>query len=655
VLRYEGSVWVLIDDGGGRGMYMNGVRGKRIELRGRSIVRFGSMEEGDDLVFEPSTSGNSSDSNGSAGGHGAGRVARDEPRRSQDRPTTDSGAGGGGGARPKGYAETIVPAQVSGADNVTRVGGTGSKSGILIISIEGRVRQHFPSNRQVTMGRGRDNDVCLEADSISRQHGIVSSRPDGAWQYTDRSSQGTWQGGNRITTSRLYEPVDLILGDPVDGVLVHFEVVGATGAGASSAPGQVSGSGRTVPKRSLLLAAGALAFVVLLALVLVINPGGISPFGPSRAEHASGSALAAGKHAAVKLVMVGSDGTEFGSGSGVVVDPDGTILTNAHVAKPWADGQGYQYGTVSAIEPRVSYVLVGTVGEEDDAPVTVNYRASLVAVDGYLDLAAVKINANADGTALRGPLDLSVAKIGDSADLRTGDAISVLGFPGAAKSESLTVTQGTVSTFAPDSLLKSDRGWLDTDARILHGNSGGPAIDSRGRVIGIATRIEQNGDDKSNRLRPISLAGDVLDRAKRGDATDSGGSHLPDVSGVSAVPNGLAILDGSVPCAAPGGELITQPGTFTVNFVARGMPIDGELFLALRTPDKLIVGPSDPETGTAYYIPQWKPTENNLACAQFQVNGRALNELRPGQYDAELWTDPPGQQPKSTFRFQIGG
>jgi serine protease Do len=138
-----------------------------------------------------------------------------------------------------------------------------------------------------------------------------------------------------------------------------------------------------------------------------------------------------------------------GAGSGVVWTSDGTIVTNAHVARG----------------ARVEVTLWD--GREFGAEVT--------ARDDRRDLAALRISTTG----------LNVAEIGDSLRVRAGEiAIAVgnpLGFLGA-------LTTGIVHTVGPLRGLGA-RLWVQSDVRLAPGNSGGPLCDARGRVIGINTMV----------------------------------------------------------------------------------------------------------------------------------------------------------------------
>jgi serine protease Do len=141
-----------------------------------------------------------------------------------------------------------------------------------------------------------------------------------------------------------------------------------------------------------------------------------------------------------------------GSGSGFFIDPTGYLLTNFHVV------DGADRITVTLVDGRA-------------------FRAELVGVDPVIDVALLKISASED---------LPVAVLGDSDSLRPGQWVCAIGNPlGYVHS----VTVGVISFLGRKLFNSTLDAYIQTDAAISLGNSGGPLIDSEGRVVGITTAI----------------------------------------------------------------------------------------------------------------------------------------------------------------------
>ena len=143
-----------------------------------------------------------------------------------------------------------------------------------------------------------------------------------------------------------------------------------------------------------------------------------------------------------------------GGGSGLVIAPDGYILTNNHVVE-------------------------STLGVEAGLTDGTSLQAEIVGTDAATDLAVVRANASG----------LPAAELGSSSALRVGQLVIAIGNPLGFQS---TVSTGVVSALGRS--LRSQTGHLienviQTDVPLNPGNSGGPLVDSRGRVIGVNTAI----------------------------------------------------------------------------------------------------------------------------------------------------------------------
>jgi serine protease Do len=162
------------------------------------------------------------------------------------------------------------------------------------------------------------------------------------------------------------------------------------------------------------------------------------------------------------------------SGSGVIIDARGYILTNAHVVENAAE-----------IE----------VGLSDDR----KFKATLVGRDSKTDLAVLRVEAPTGS--------LPVAELGDSDRLRIGQWAIAIGNPFGLDR---TVTAGIISATGRTRVgVATYEAFIQTDASINPGNSGGPLLNLQGRVIGINTAIVASGQGIGFAI-PINMAREVM-------------------------------------------------------------------------------------------------------------------------------------------------
>lgn len=180
-------------------------------------------------------------------------------------------------------------------------------------------------------------------------------------------------------------------------------------------------------------------------------------------------------------------------GSGFIISADGYIVTNNHVIT--ADGQG-----------EVESISVTT-------PDGTEYPAKLVGKDAQSDLAVLKIT---------GTKAFPFVKFGDSRKARVGDWVIAIGNPFGLGG---TVTQGIISAVYRNTGQGGayDR-YLQTDAAINRGNSGGPMFDMAGNVIGINNAIYSptGGSVGIGFAIPAEIAAPIVDKLKSGQAIERG-------------------------------------------------------------------------------------------------------------------------------------
>jgi V8-like Glu-specific endopeptidase len=196
-----------------------------------------------------------------------------------------------------------------------------------------------------------------------------------------------------------------------------------------------------------------------------------------------------------------------GGGSGVIVGGDGSILTSYHVIHD-RDGRLHDV------------FIIGRFSALDRAPqLQCAGRPSRSKLQRELDLALIKCDTDLDGRTWV-PITSGVWPTLPEAqrgDVKMAQRLWVLGYPDAGGG-GLTLSQGEVVGWTGQDGA-AGRDFIKTDASITHGNSGGPVVDDRGHLVGVAsafrTRISISGPNvvelnQVGTIRPLAMASDLL-------------------------------------------------------------------------------------------------------------------------------------------------
>ena len=231
-------------------------------------------------------------------------------------------------------------------------------------------------------------------------------------------------------------------------------------------------------------------------------------------------------------------------GSGFVYDAEGHIVTNQHVVE-------------GGDEINVRF------------PSGAIYPAELVGTDGSTDLAVVKVDVPASV--------LEPLRLGDSNAVEVGHPVVALGSPFGLEG---TITSGIVSALhrpmeAPNGFTINDS--IQTDAAINHGNSGGPLLDSSGRVIGVNAQIESNsgGNDGVGFAIPSNTVRSIVSQLiETGDV-----EHAYLGVGLTAVEEGVAIT--KVQPDTPAAKAELRPATGTETVAGQQLPRGGDVIVEI--------------------------------------------------------------------------
>ena len=247
---------------------------------------------------------------------------------------------------------------------------------------------------------------------------------------------------------------------------------------------------------------------------------------------------------------------ERSSGSGVVVDPDGYIVTNAHVVE-----------NATRIEIELPFAATG--GEPGRSIISRRGRtvgAQIVAIDHETDLAVVKVEAKA----------LPAVTFGDSDALRPGQLVLAFGSPLGLDA---SVTLGIVSAVARQLTPEDPMIYIQTDAPINPGNSGGALVDTEGRLVGINTLIysQSGGSEGIGFAAPSNIVRNVFEqirktgRVRRGEIGVSAQTVTATLAEALNLPADAGVIIADVDDESPGAKAGLRPGDLVLSLDGKRM------------------------------------------------------------------------------------
>jgi serine protease Do len=245
------------------------------------------------------------------------------------------------------------------------------------------------------------------------------------------------------------------------------------------------------------------------------------------------------------------DGLRRGAGSGFIIHADGSILTNFHV--------------IDGMERIVVKLSDGR-----------SLRGHVIGADPDTDIALLKVD---------GQQGLPVAPLGDSATLRMGEWVCAIGNPLGYEH---TVTVGVVSYVGRKLFDPSLDNYIQTDAAINFGNSGGPLINSRGEVIGINTAISSRASNIGFAV-PINGASAILPQLRARGRVSRGyiGVGLRDIDDDLQRAMNLPVSRGAViqdvTSESPADRIGLQPYDVILSFEGEAVTNDEQLVRAIAS------------------------------------------------------------------------
>ena len=313
-------------------------------------------------------------------------------------------------------------------------------------------------------------------------------------------------------------------------------------------------------------------------------------------------------------------------GSGFIISADGYVVTNNHVIT--ADGQG-----------EVESISVTT-------PDGTEYPAKLVGKDAASDLAVLKIT---------GTKPFPFVKFGDSRKARVGDWVIAIGNPFGLGG---TVTQGIISAVyrATGSGSAYDR-YLQTDASINRGNSGGPMFDMAGHVIGINNAIYSptGGSVGIGFAIPAEIAAPIVQKLKSGQVIERGylGVRIQPINDDLAASLGLPKNRGEFIQSVEPGAGAAKAGIQAGDVVTR---VDGKDVKPDQTLSFIVANTAPGKTVAIDLVRNGKPMTVNAVVGKRPTEEELANQsFDPDQQDDNSFGDNSDGQQQQQKQAQTAG
>lgn len=242
-------------------------------------------------------------------------------------------------------------------------------------------------------------------------------------------------------------------------------------------------------------------------------------------------------------------------GSGFIVSPDGYVITNEHVAG------------------KASYVQCVLYSKEE-------VEAQVVGIDPPTDIAVLKLSVSHP---------VPCAKLGESGKLEAGQTVLALGSPhGLARSVSLGIVSVT-DRYLEDrgGMVSPYNNWIQTDAAINQGNSGGPLVNLKGEVVGVNARMLLGAENVGFAI-PIDIAREVFEKILADGRVIRSwiGADLQETTRKTDDPNAKGVVVADVDPLGPAYEAGLKPGD--VMLTVNGKPTNARFEEDLPAVCKLI-------------------------------------------------------------------